>query len=273
MNVAVIMTVFNRREKTLECLRGLYAQFDSLRVEGKYNFSVYLTDDGSTDGTTHAVHEKFPDVHIILGDGSLFWNRGMRAAWAEAAKKDFDFYLWLNDDTILKPMAIGALLENSTYLRHKAIVVGTAVDSKGVYSYGGRTKRGHIIEPDKIIPINCDLFNGNLVLVPRAVYETVGMMDALYSHSFGDYDYGVRAQKKGVVSVVAPGVLAQCDRNEEMPKWRNRRYPLKARFAALQSPKGRPFKEQFIFDSRNINVFFAVSHYVSLMTKVVFPKK
>ena len=28
-------------------------------------------------------------VHIINGDGSLYWNRGMIAAWEEAAKEGF----------------------------------------------------------------------------------------------------------------------------------------------------------------------------------------
>ena len=47
---------------------------------------------------TEAVGKMFPQVHIIKGDGNLFWNRGMYMAWQAAIKeKDYDFYLWLND--------------------------------------------------------------------------------------------------------------------------------------------------------------------------------
>ncbi len=273
MTVAILLTVFNRREKTISCLQSCYKQIDSLRVEGKYDFSIYLTDDGSTDGTTEAVQEKFPDIHIIKGNGGLYWNRGMIAAWTEAAKEDYDFYLWVNDDTIMRPGAFGVLLENSTYLRHKAIVVGTCVNAAGQYSYGGRMRSGRIVAPDPTIPVSCDTFNGNLVLVPKAVFKKVGTMDPRYSHSFGDFDYGVRADKAGIASVVAPGVLAECDRNPGLPKWRDGAYPLKERFRALMSPKGRPLKEQFVYDMRQANVFMAIGHYISLLAKVLFAKR
>ena len=195
------------------------------------------------------------------------------AQLAEAAKEDPDFYIWLNDDMLLKPGAFSVLLENSSYLKHRAIVVGTAVDSKGEYSYGGRTVYGRIIPPDPVIPVVCDIFNGNLVLVPKSVYEAVGTMDQFYSHGFGDFDYGVRADKAGITSVVAPGVLAVCDRNPGIPKWRNAAFPLKERFSALSDPKGRPLKEQFVYDSRRSNVFVAAGHICSILLKVLFPKR
>lgn len=272
-SVAVLMTVHNRKSSTLECLSLLGRQTDALSREGKYVFSVYLTDDGSTDGTADAVAEHFPDVRIIKGDGSLFWNRGMCAAWDEAAKSSPDFYLWLNDDTMLKPGAVALLLETSTYLGHRAIIAGTAEDSSGRLSYGGRTRYGRIVSPDSMIPEACDIFNGNLVLVPDYVYRRLGTLDRVYSHGFGDFDYGVRAAKKDLTVVVAPGVLAECDRNEGLPRWRDPEFSLKARYAAIMSPKGRPFKEQFVYDFRAYGLFHAVFHFLSLNLKVLFPVK
>lgn len=43
-------------------------------------FDVFLVDDESTDGTSEAIKSEFPEVSIIKGDGSLFWNRGMYTA-------------------------------------------------------------------------------------------------------------------------------------------------------------------------------------------------
>ncbi len=273
MTIAILMTVFNRKAQTIACLKSCYEQIDSLRADGRYDFSIYLTDDASTDGTAEAVSSHFPEVHIIKGNGTLYWNRGMCAAWNEAAKMNYDFYIWLNDDTLLRPGAFAALLENSFYLRHKAIVVGTAADKNGNISYGGRKRSGKIVPPDPIIPVNCDIFNGNLVLVPKSVFEAVGTMDPFYSHSFGDFDYGLRAEKKGIVSVVAPEVLADCTRDEILPKWRDASYSLKERLVAIRHPKGRPVKEQFVYDMRLSNVFFALGHQVSLMLKVLNPRK
>ena len=67
----------------------------------KIDLNVYLVDDGSTDGTSEAVKKNFPQVNIIKGDGTLFWNGGMRVAFSKAMESEHDYYLWLNDDTIL----------------------------------------------------------------------------------------------------------------------------------------------------------------------------
>ena len=54
---------------------------------------VFLVDDGSTDGTSQAIKEKFPQVNII--NGNLYWSRGMHIAWEKAIIDDlnYDFYL------------------------------------------------------------------------------------------------------------------------------------------------------------------------------------
>ena len=85
------MTVYNRRDITIQCLNRLYANtFD----KSKYQLRVYLTNDGCTDGTKEAVESLFPNICIVDGDGSLFWNRGMYVAWKEAVKEKYDYYLW-----------------------------------------------------------------------------------------------------------------------------------------------------------------------------------
>ena len=74
-----------------------------------------------------------------------------------------------------------------------------------------------------------------------------------------------------IIAVVAPGVLATCDRNPGVPRWRDPSVGLKERFRSLQDPKGRPLKEQFVYDMRLSNVFVAVAHMLSLCLKVIFP--
>ena len=269
--VAILMTVFNRREKTLSCLDGCFRQIDGIKSTGEYSFTVYLVDDGCTDGTAEAVAEAFPQVHIIRSGGGLFWNQGMIAAWDEASGTDPRFYLWLNDDTTLRPGAFECLLENSKFFRNKAIVVGTTVDSSGAYSYGGRARNNRIVEPDSKIPVPCYTFNGNIVLVPRYVYGILGTLDRAYRHSFGDYDYGARAFQADVPRVVAPGILGECNRNPGIDKWRDGSYSLKERYRYLLSPKGRPPREQFRYDMRSMGFFRAIGHQISITMKVLFP--
>lgn len=273
LKVAILLTVFNRREKTLKCLDICYRQIDAMKSEGIYDFHIYMVDDGSSDGTSDAVRESFPQTSIIRGNGGLYWNQGMRLAWDTAVLQSPDFYIWINDDTFLEQNALGTLMETSNFLKHKAIVVGTAEDSEGMLSYGGRTRYGKLVTPDPTIPVPCWTFNGNLVLIPAYVYRILGNLDEHYQHSFGDFDYGARAAAANIVRVVAPGVLCKCSRDTGVPKWRDRNYPLRNRIASLHSPKGRPPKEQFRYDVRSRGFLFALIHGLSVAIKVFFPKR
>ena len=273
LKVAILLTVFNRREKTLKCLDICYRQIDAMKSEGIYDFHIYMVDDGSSDGTSDAVREIFPQTSIIRGNGGLYWNQGMRLAWDTAVLQSPEFYIWINDDTFLEQNALGTLMETSNFLKHKAIVVGTAEDSEGRLSYGGRTRYGKLVTPDPTIPVPCWTFNGNLVLIPAYVYRILGNLDEHYQHSFGDFDYGARAAAANIVRVVAPGVLCKCSRDTGVPKWRDRNYPLRNRIASLHSPKGRPPKEQFRYDVRSRGFLFALIHGLSVAIKVFFPKR
>lgn len=91
-DIAVLLTVFNRCEKTISCLKNLYAQ----KLPKNVSFDVWLTDDNCTDDTPLVIAKEYPKVHILTSEGGLFWNRGMINAWEAAAKyKDYDAYLWL----------------------------------------------------------------------------------------------------------------------------------------------------------------------------------
>lgn len=141
-SIAVLLTVFNRKEKTLQCLGNLYKQ---LPIQG-YSVDIYLTNDGCTDGTPEAIAQKFPEVEIIHSKGNLFWNRGMYTAWKEATKrKEYDYYLWLNDDTFLFDNTLNKLLLHSKQTHQQAIIVASICSSqRNETTYSGHTSKGKI---------------------------------------------------------------------------------------------------------------------------------
>jgi len=55
------------------------------------------------------LREQYPQVTIIKGNSSLYWNGGMRVAFA-ATERGFYYYLRLNDNTLHYPTAIEALV-------------------------------------------------------------------------------------------------------------------------------------------------------------------
>lgn len=210
--VAVLLTVFNRKEVTLKGLSTLYAAMKP--VEGDYSFDVYMTDDGCTDGTPEAVKSAFPDIHIVEGDGTLYWSGGMRKAWSAACKaKDYDFYLWFNDDAELYENALRVIFEPINQYGDNFIVSGAFHDSKGKVSYGGKDKHNRFLLPDGT-PKRIYLMNGNFVLIPRNIYASIGNISARYRHSFGDWDYGIRALRRGFNVFLSPEYVGVTDRHD-----------------------------------------------------------
>ena len=270
MTIAVLMTVHNRKYHTIKSLDSLFSQQSNMY----YDLHVYLTDDGSVDGTSLAISLKYPNVNIIAGDGFLYWNRGMHKAWQAALySKGYDFYLWLNDDTILTPDAVFSLLSASIQMDNKSIIVGTTSSSndKKIITYGGRNNKGKLIEPkENLIP--CTYFNGNIVLIPHYVYQINGTNDILFHHALGDFDYGLRASKLGINSYVANSILGTCDLHENLPIWCDKSHSFFKRWKAFRTPLGQNPEEFFIFDKRHNGLISAIYHYFTIHLRVIFPQ-
>jgi GT2 family glycosyltransferase len=266
--IAVLLTCHNRKEKTLHCLQALFKQ---LGLNLRFSIEVFMVDDGSTDGTCAAVQIHYPSIKIIQGDGNLYWNRGMNLAWQTAAKtKDFDHYLWLNDDTFLVKDAIQILLDQSLT---NVIVCGTTKsDVTGKATYGGRLKNtGEIVIPNGSYQ-NCDYFNGNCVLIPRSVFEIVGNLDPVFHHAVGDFDYGLRASKRGILLCVAPQFIGACEAHESVPKWQSSSISCTDRLKNLYTPSSGCYPPQFfVFDRRHNGLFLACFHYFSIHLRAIVP--
>lgn len=233
-SIAVLLTVHNRREKTLCCLQNLFKQ----EIPVDYQMDVYLTDDGCTDGTAEAIRTQYPQVHIIKGNGNLFWNRGMYIAWETAAKvKDYDFYLWLNDDTNLIGNALNILTDSANHSENKAIIVGTTSSkAQNITTYGGYYKN-KLLSPNGKLQ-SCDTFNGNCILIPKFVYAILGNLDWKFRHAIGDMDYGYRAKHAGLKSYITPIYIGYCENNPKLPTWARPEVSLRKRLKNLYSPLG-----------------------------------
>ena len=235
--IAVLMACYNRREKTLAGLDALYRSV----LPPLTGFDVVLVDDGCTDGTAEAVLARYPAVKVLPSGGGLFWNRSMHLAFGWALTRGYDAFLWLNDDTVLRPDALAVLIATSVSLRARlgkaAIVVGTTVDAEtGRPTYGGHRRASRInpipwglVAPGDE-PVECVAMNGNCVLIPREVAMVVGNIDPSFEHAMGDTDYALRARSAGFTVWVAPGVAGTCSHNPVVGTYTDARLPLKARW-------------------------------------------
>lgn len=260
-HIAALMTSHNRRVKTLACLGALRRQ----QLPSHVILHVFLVDAGSTDGTPEAVAKRFPDVRLMETDANVFWNRGMSMAFAAALEEGFQSYLWLNDDTLLDDDALMKFLKTShsdvVSTTGPSIVVGCTRDPEtGETTYGGvvRSSRVHPLKfqlaATSSIPQSVDTMNGNCVLIPDAVARLVGNLDSSYTHSIGDFDYGLRARRAGCSIWLVPDTVGTCARSDTVGTWQDISLSLQDRWRKLRGPKGLPPAEWLTFARRHAGI-------------------
>lgn len=248
MKIVILMACHNRKDMTIGCLTRLLLQLGE-------DTSVYLVDDGSQDGTADAVaglNDK--RIKVITVDGSLYWAKGMRKAWkaSVAERQDWDGYLWLNDDTELRSDAIAKMLSVND---GESIVVGELKNAKGEIVYGTR--------PD-------GLFTGNCVLVPRTVYERLGMICGDYSHAWADSDYAMQA-KRADIGVVSAGVVGKAEGHPNRPSLKG--LSLRERIKMLRDPKGWNLHDLWLYRCRNWGYCAAIVSCLHMIAHVIIGER
>ncbi len=270
--IAVLMTCYNRVDTTLECLRRLFAQ----EVPEGYTFDVWLVDDASPDKTGEKVKAAYPQVNVIQGTGKLFWCKGMRLAWDKAAEAcDYDFYLWLNDDTMLYDGALGTVIKDWEYAItcKDGVICGQFTDGpdSNDICYGlNLTINSPNIVPNGKWPIEGrGYICGNLLLVPKSTFRKVGPICKYYHHGYGDYDYGIQVQKNGFVTYASSRVLGWC-RAHHGAYQDLKNMPLVKRLALLVTPNGYHLGDATLYRYRSHGVLRAIVSFFHILFKVVF---
>ena len=275
--IAVLMACYNRRDSTLKCLKSLFCQKD---INVKFTLKVFLLEDGCTDGTGEAVTKLYQDVVLLEGDGNLFWNGGMSVAFREALKSEFDYYLWLNDDTSISTHAISRLLNTDEDLRLggslENIVVGAVCDpDTSQLTYGGYRRKPTLLRSlifemipasDEVVP--CEGICGNCVLISSAVAKMVGNLNERYQHRWGDIDYALRAVEMKCGVWVAPGFVGTCSSNPRCDQWRDTSLSIGERFRLLHDVRGLGRRDWLYFTKRHGGMFWVfdwVAPYVSIL--------
>ncbi|MDJ0687738.1 MAG: glycosyltransferase family 2 protein [Xenococcaceae cyanobacterium MO_188.B32] len=194
--VYIIIPVHNRKDITLKCLEHLDKSGDLQK------YHVVVVNDGSTDGTTKAIHSLYPNVTVLLGDGNLWWTGAIKKGMEYAYEQGAEYFIWLNDDCLVSDRAIRDLVNFS--FNNKNSIIGCQVyelNSPETISFGGSFKnwKGYqfINFPENEIN-KCDVLSGNLVCIPVAVIEIIGYPDAnTFPHYGGDIIFFIRARKAG----------------------------------------------------------------------------
>ncbi len=190
---------------------------DSLRRSSQISKEIVIVDDASTDGSRELILRCYPEVRLI----KLSHNLGFGAANNRGtALSSGRYILFLNNDTIVHPKALGDLVtfaDGHPELRIGAIGPilrdrsGKAVHSFGRFPtplrqlglwsarfFGGyevRLRRRAICLRKLYFPV--DYITGAALLVPRAVIDAVGGFDEGFFLYFEDTELQNRMAQAG----------------------------------------------------------------------------
>jgi GT2 family glycosyltransferase len=275
--IAILLTCYNRKTKTIACIRSV---FESKQAYPEYfEMDIYLTDDGSTDGTGYEIKKQFPTVRILNGNGNLFWNGGMRNSWKDALKhKKYDGFLLLNDDIVMDKKCFEELFHTHEFSIKQygtgGIYIGSLIDQNTLeYSYGGRLLLNRwLFSTQNVLPDGsikeCHLGNGNLMFVHRNVVETIGIFSNKYIHAKADFDYSLRALENKLPILVCRNYCGFCSDDHELPDLK--KMNLKERIDYLKSPRGIELSGYMYF-MRRFFPWRAPFTYCNLWLKTLFP--
>jgi GT2 family glycosyltransferase len=227
MKIVTLATCHNRSKKTLRALEGLHSQ----ELPDHIELVHVLVDDASSDGTSRAVSERFPEVEIIHGDGNLYWAGGMRFGWERSVKhKKYDFLFVYNDDVEFFPDALKRLIEvGGIYEKNQDalpyVVVGSCqsnVDCSTTYGGQVRSSRVNPLSFNRADPpsdgyLVVDTLNMNCALINRAALGVTNFLAPYFIHRGADYEFGLRLNKSGGAVVLASGYYGFCERNQDNP--------------------------------------------------------
>lgn len=208
--VSIVTPVWNRKKECLACYTSLF-KCDFPRTD----MEVILVDNGSTDGTTEEVKEKFPTVKIITLEKnygfSVAVNRGIVASRGE-------YMIILQSDLRVAEDYLTAIVSAAQKSLPCEGVFGPKVYKRGTknkfhFAYGKLDKKSlHINiygegetdvgQYDLFHEVDVVAYSG--LLIKREVLVHTGLLDERLFVTFMDTDFFIRAKKAGYTCMLVP---------------------------------------------------------------------
>ncbi len=225
--IFVLIPVFNRIELTKKCIESIKRQ--SVNDE----LTIYVVDDGSTDGTAEWIINKHPEIKLLYGSGALFWGGAVHYGIEVILKEGGpgDFILLVNNDAELAESTIEAMrtqiIANNRNIilgaltvdainRNKIIKSGTVIRSWMLnitsHPYAGMD----VCEIEKTKLIEVDFLTARCLLHPIEVFWQAGNYNCQSFIHYGcDDEFTMRVKRYGIKAFICPSAWVYLYATEE----------------------------------------------------------
>lgn len=194
--VYIVTSVHNRYEITKKYL-------SVLRRQTYKNLFLVLVDDGCTDGTAEMVKQEFPHSVILHGDGNLWWAGGLQKAyqWLKKHVKDMDAPVLINNDDVTYEedyIETGVRLLKAhpgTMVAGSGYGAGSGKQLDGIFYHDFKDGTGSLLPPGRE---SNAASTRSLFLTVGDWIRTGGMHPVLLPHYMSDFEFTIRAYRKGI---------------------------------------------------------------------------
>ena len=217
VSTALILPVRNRKAYTSAILHQLRVQIS--QCSGEQGIHIVVVDDGSSDGTPEYISQSFPEVHLLHGDGDLWWTGAIATGMDYIHQQlQTDYIVWLNDDITLSDNFIPALIQLcESNLQHQLITGGIVCDQTHPdwIVFGGVIASqpiNNLSQFKDCSRLKVDTLNGNIAVIPTQLITEIGLPNAKrFRHYGGDYEYICRAREVGYEVQLSSQLKASTD--------------------------------------------------------------
>jgi GT2 family glycosyltransferase len=209
LRLVVVVLNWNNVADTLRCLEALAAS----DYEG---FEVVIVDNASTDGSVAGLRERYPALTILENERNLGYTGGNNVGIDHALKRGAEYVLLLNDDSVVAPDALSALMAAAAdhpeagFLGAKLLSLDepTKILSAGGVLAGdwnsahrgmGERDAGQY---DGLAEV--DWLSGCALLVSREAIHQVGILDSSFFAYYEDVEWCFRGRRAGFKVVYVP---------------------------------------------------------------------